>query len=88
MIDTNVILQNEKERTVTSIVNSLDEMDPALSSPAWKSMYTTINKIKVNNIFTFIIIIHIYIIILSINIFSFQDWYSVIDIEKLSLTKL
>ena len=62
MIDTNVILQNEKERTVTSIVNSLDEMDPALSSPAWKSMYTTINKIKVNNIFTFIIIIYIYIV--------------------------
>ena len=29
LIDTNVILQNEKKRTVTSIV-SLDEMDPAL----------------------------------------------------------
>ena len=59
MIDSNVILQNKKKRTVTSIVNSLDEVDPALSSVAWKCMHTAINKIKVNNTFTFIIIIYI-----------------------------
>ncbi|KAK1117407.1 hypothetical protein K0M31_016777 [Melipona bicolor] len=46
MIDTNVMLQNEKKRTVTSIVNSLDEMYPPLSSAVWKSMHTAINNIK------------------------------------------
>lgn len=93
MIDANVILENEKKRAVTSIVNNLDEMDPALSSAVWKSMYSTINKIQVNNIFTFITIIYIYIasciyIIISSNTFPFQDWYSVINIEKLLLPKL
>ena len=65
IIDANIILENEKKRTVTSIVNSLDEMNPALSSTVWKSMHTIINKIKVNNML------------------SFQDCYSVINIEKL-----
>ncbi|KAK1116403.1 hypothetical protein K0M31_019843 [Melipona bicolor] len=46
MIDTNVMLQNEKKRTVTSIVNSLDEMYPPLSSAVWKSMHTAMNNIK------------------------------------------
>ena len=62
MIDANVILRNEKKRTVTSIRNSIDEINPALSSTVWKSMHITINKIKVNNIFTFIIIIYINIV--------------------------
>ncbi|KAF3419773.1 hypothetical protein E2986_12009 [Frieseomelitta varia] len=46
MIDINVILQNEKKRTVTCIVNSIDEIYPELSSGVWKSIYTTTNKIK------------------------------------------
>ena len=62
----NIILQNEKKRTVTSIINSLDETDPVLSSVVWESMLTTINKIKVNNIFTFIIIMYINVVCLQI----------------------
>ncbi|KAK1131911.1 hypothetical protein K0M31_016058 [Melipona bicolor] len=42
----NIILQNEKKRTVTSIINSFDETDPVLSSVVWESMLTTVNKIK------------------------------------------
>ena len=57
-----IILQNEKKRTVTSIINSLDETDPVLSSVVWEAMLATINKIKVNNIFTFIIIIYISVV--------------------------
>ena len=59
LIDANIISQSDKKRAVTSIVNSLDEIDPTLSLAVWTSMHTAINKIKVNGIFTFLIIIYI-----------------------------
>ena len=55
LIDANIISQNVKKRAVTSIINSLDEINPTLSLAVWKSMH----KIEVNNIFTFVIIIYI-----------------------------
>ncbi|CAK9795315.1 E3 ubiquitin-protein ligase listerin [Anthophora quadrimaculata] len=57
-----VLLQDEKKRTVTTIMNSLDETEPALLSAIWESMLVTITKI--------------------------EDWYSVVNIEKLVLPKL
>ena len=62
LIDANIISQSDKKRAVTSIVNSLDEIDPTLSLAVWTSMHTAINKIKVNGIFTFSIIIYINIV--------------------------
>ena len=59
LIDANIISQNVKKKAVTSIINSLDEINPTLSLAVWKSMHTAINKIKVNDIFTFVIIIYI-----------------------------
>ncbi|KZC08965.1 E3 ubiquitin-protein ligase listerin [Dufourea novaeangliae] len=42
----NILLQEEKKRTVTTIMNSLDEMEPALLSAVWEAMLVTINKIE------------------------------------------
>ncbi|XP_017758583.1 PREDICTED: E3 ubiquitin-protein ligase listerin [Eufriesea mexicana] len=58
----NVLLENEKKRTVTTIMNGLDETEPALLSAVWESVIITINNI--------------------------EDWYSVVNIEKLVLPKL
>ena len=58
LIDANIISQNVKKKAVTSIINSLDEINPTLSLAVWKSMH----KIEVNNIFTFVIIIYINIV--------------------------
>ncbi|XP_076673514.1 E3 ubiquitin-protein ligase listerin [Andrena cerasifolii] len=41
-----ILLQNEKKRAVTTIMNSLDETDPALLSAVWESVLVTINKIE------------------------------------------
>ncbi|XP_031845099.2 E3 ubiquitin-protein ligase listerin [Nomia melanderi] len=41
-----ILLQEEKKRTVTTIMNSLDETEPALVSAVWESMLVTINKIE------------------------------------------
>ncbi|KOC69982.1 E3 ubiquitin-protein ligase listerin [Habropoda laboriosa] len=57
-----VLLQDEKKRAVTTIMNSLDETEPALLSAVWESMLVTITKI--------------------------EDWYTVVNIEKLVLPKL
>ncbi|XP_043579866.1 E3 ubiquitin-protein ligase listerin [Bombus pyrosoma] len=63
MIDNaNLLLQNEKKRTVTTIMNNLDETEPALLTAVWESMLSTINKI--------------------------EDWYTVVNIEKLVLPAL
>lgn len=43
-----ILLQNEKKRAVTTIMNSLDETEPALLSAVWESVLVTINKIEVN----------------------------------------
>ncbi|XP_076766423.1 E3 ubiquitin-protein ligase listerin [Xylocopa sonorina] len=58
----NMLLQDEKKRTVTTIMNCLDESEPALLSAVWESVLVTIHKI--------------------------EDWYSVVNIEKLVLPKL
>ncbi|XP_076246293.1 E3 ubiquitin-protein ligase listerin [Calliopsis andreniformis] len=38
--------QNEKKRTVTTIMNSLDETEPTLLSTVWEAVLVTINKIE------------------------------------------
>lgn len=45
----NILIQNEKKRTITVIMNSLDETEPALSSAIWESMLVAINKVQVRN---------------------------------------
>ncbi|XP_053980359.1 E3 ubiquitin-protein ligase listerin-like [Hylaeus volcanicus] len=44
--NTVILLQEEKKRTVTTIMNSLDETEPALLSAVWESVLVTINKIQ------------------------------------------
>lgn len=39
------LLQNEKKRTVTTIMNSLDESEPAILSAVWESMLIATTKI-------------------------------------------
>ncbi|XP_018396101.1 PREDICTED: E3 ubiquitin-protein ligase listerin [Cyphomyrmex costatus] len=39
------LLENEKKRTVTTIMNSLDESEPAILSVVWESMLTATTKI-------------------------------------------
>ncbi|KAL6254811.1 hypothetical protein P5V15_014145 [Pogonomyrmex californicus] len=39
------LLQNEKKRTVTTIMNSLDETEPAILSAVWESMLIATTKI-------------------------------------------
>lgn len=56
------LLENEKKRTVTTIMNSLDESEPAILSAVWESMLITTTKI--------------------------DDWYLVVNINKLVLPKL
>ncbi|KAF7402902.1 hypothetical protein HZH66_005169 [Vespula vulgaris] len=40
------LIQNDKKRTVTVIMNSLDETEPALSLAIWESMLVAINKVQ------------------------------------------
>lgn len=49
----NLLLQNEKKRTVTTIINNLDETEPALLTAVWESMLSTINKIEVNDYYLY-----------------------------------
>ncbi|XP_078036315.1 E3 ubiquitin-protein ligase listerin isoform X2 [Augochlora pura] len=42
----NILLQEEKKRTVTTIMNNLDETEPSLVSAVWESMLVVINKIE------------------------------------------
>lgn len=56
------LLQNEKKRTVTTIMNSIDESEPAILSAVWESMLIATTKI--------------------------DDWYLVVNINKLVLPKL
>lgn len=56
------LLQNEKKRTLTTIINSLDESEPGILSAVWESMLIATTKI--------------------------DDWYFVINIDKLVLPKL
>ncbi|CAL1683944.1 unnamed protein product [Lasius platythorax] len=56
------LLQNEKKRTMTTIMNSLDESEPGILSAVWESMLIAITKI--------------------------DDWYLVVNINKLVLPKL
>ncbi|XP_033336767.2 E3 ubiquitin-protein ligase listerin [Megalopta genalis] len=42
----NILLQEEKKRTVTTIMNNLDETEPSLVSAVWESMLVAINKIE------------------------------------------
>jgi len=56
------LLQNEKKRTVTTIMNNLDESEPGILSAVWESMLITTTKIN--------------------------DWYLVVNIDKLVLPKL
>lgn len=37
----------KKKKTVTTIMNNLDEAEPALLSAVWESVLVTINKIEV-----------------------------------------
>lgn len=46
-----MLLQDEKKKVVTTIMNNLDETEPALLSAVWESVLVTINKIEVNIIF-------------------------------------
>lgn len=39
------LLKNEKKRVMTTIINSLDESEPGISSAVWESMLVAINKI-------------------------------------------
>ncbi|XP_076296975.1 E3 ubiquitin-protein ligase listerin [Lasioglossum baleicum] len=41
-----ILLQDEKKRAVTTIMNSLDETEPALVSAVWESMLVAITKIE------------------------------------------
>ncbi|KAK2580762.1 hypothetical protein KPH14_011385 [Odynerus spinipes] len=41
-----VLIKGEKKRTVTAIMNSLDETEPALSLAIWESVLVAINKIE------------------------------------------
>lgn len=43
----NVLLQDEKKRIVTAIMNNIDETEPALLSAVWESVLNAINKIEV-----------------------------------------
>ncbi|XP_034174521.2 E3 ubiquitin-protein ligase listerin [Osmia lignaria lignaria] len=41
-----MLLQDEKKKAVTTIMNNLDEAEPALLSAVWESVLVTINKIQ------------------------------------------
>lgn len=41
-----LLLQEQKKRTVTTIMNNLDETEPSVLSAVWESMLVTINKIE------------------------------------------
>lgn len=49
----NLLLQNETKKTVTTIINNLDETEPALLTVVWESMLSTINKIEVNDYYLY-----------------------------------
>ncbi|XP_017893627.1 E3 ubiquitin-protein ligase listerin [Ceratina calcarata] len=42
----NALLRDEKKRTVTAVMNSLDESEPALLSAVWESVLVTIKEIE------------------------------------------
>ncbi|XP_043265520.1 E3 ubiquitin-protein ligase listerin [Colletes gigas] len=44
--NTAILIQEEKKRTVTTIMNNLDETEPALLSAIWECVLVTINKIQ------------------------------------------
>ncbi|XP_012139948.1 E3 ubiquitin-protein ligase listerin [Megachile rotundata] len=41
-----ILLQDEKKKAVTTIMNNLDETEPALLAAVWECMLVTINKIQ------------------------------------------
>lgn len=43
-----ILLKGEKKRTMTAIMNSLDETEPGLLAAVWESMLVAINKIEVS----------------------------------------
>lgn len=56
------LLQNEKKKMMTTIMNSLDESEPGILSAVWESLLIAITKI--------------------------DDWYLIVNIDKLVLPKL
>ena len=47
---TNSIVCEEKKKILTTVMNSLEENDPALLAVVWETLLTAINKIEVSHV--------------------------------------
>lgn len=81
----------EKRKILTTVMNSLEETDPALLSAVWETLLVAINEIEVRSNNTIINIL-VMLIYKSLDILEFlnifQDWHKVVSVEKLVLPKL